>query len=175
MNKQYSYRSPQLLRALQQSPSAAAEVAGSPDYPDIHGRVSFRQTPFGVLVSAEISGLPSSDPPCGRRVFAFHIHEGTSCTGNASDPFSDALTHYNPNRCEHPRHAGDLPPLLENDGYAFSVFLTDRFSVDEVIGRTVIIHAEPDDFTTQPSGNAGKKIVCGVIEQYPSHRHPCTC
>ena len=174
MNRQYSYQSPQLLRALQQSPSAAAEVTGSPDYPDIHGRVSFRQTSFGVLISAEISGLPSSGSPCGGRVFAFHIHEGTSCTGNAGDPFSDTLTHYNPNRCKHPQHAGDLPPLWGNGGYAFSVFLTDRFSVDEVIGRTVIIHAEPDDFTTQPSGNAGKEIAFGVIKKF-SIRQACQC
>lgn len=40
---------------------------------------------------------------------------------------------------------------------------TDRFYVDEIIGKTVIVHEDPDDFHTQPSGNAGKKIACGVI------------
>lgn len=79
------------------------------------------------------------------------------------DPFADAMPHYDPNGCEHPHHAGDLPPLFENNGFALSLVLTDRFSVDEVIGRTVIVHADPDDFTTQPSGNSGEKIACGVI------------
>ena len=174
MNKSY-HRLPQFIRALQQSPSAVAGVSGSPDYPDISGKISFYQTQFGVLVSAEVSGLPRSDSNCGARIFAFHIHSGGSCTGSGSDPFADALTHYNPHGCEHPYHAGDLTPLWGNSGYAFAVFLTDRFSVSEIIGKTVIIHENPDDFTTQPAGNAGKKIACGVIERYPSHRHLCNC
>jgi Cu-Zn family superoxide dismutase len=58
-----------------------------------------------------------------------------------------------------------MPPLFVNHGYAFSAFLTDKFYVRDVIGLTVIIHAQPDDFTTQPSGNAGKKIACGLIEK----------
>ncbi len=74
-------------------------------------------------------------------------------------------THYNPGGCEHPRHAGDLPPLFGNDGAAVSLFLTSRFSVEDVIGKTVIIHDSPDDFTTGPSGNAGEKIACGVIRK----------
>lgn len=45
------------------------------------------------------------------------------------------------------------------------MFLTDRFKVDDVIGRTVIIHDKPDDFTTQPSGNSGEKIACGIINR----------
>ena len=45
-----------------------------------------------------------------------------------------------------------------------AVLLTDRFSVKDVIGRTLVVHRDPDDFTTQPAGNAGKKIACGVIQ-----------
>ena len=75
------------------------------------------------------------------------------------------MKHYNPHGCDHPYHAGDLPPLFETSGLALSAFLTDRFTVDEVIGRTVIIHDQPDDFTTQPSGNSGTKIACGVIRR----------
>jgi len=63
----------------------------------------------------------------------------------------------------HPHHAGDLPPLFGNNGYALSMFLTTRFSVSEIIGRTVILHSAPDDFTSQPAGNSGVKIACGVI------------
>ena len=48
---------------------------------------------------------------------------------------------------------------------AFLAFITDRFTANEVIGKTVIIHDSPDDFTTQPSGNAGNKIACGIISK----------
>ena len=81
------------------------------------------------------------------------------------EAFADAMSHYNPMGCEHPYHAGDLPPLFGSNGSALLLFLTDRFSVKEVIGKTVIIHDRPDDFTTQPSGNSGTKIACGVIRK----------
>lgn len=63
-------------------------------------------------------------------------------------------------------NAGDLPPLFENNGLAVSVFLTNRFSVNQIIGKTIIIHDKPDDFTTDPSGNSGTKIACGVIVEF---------
>jgi Cu-Zn family superoxide dismutase len=94
-----------------------------------------------------------------------HIHEGGKCSGNENDPFADAGTHFNPYNCAHPEHAGDLPPLFGNKGYAWSSVLTNRFTVSDVIGRTVIIHSRPDDFTTQPAGNSGEKIACGVIRR----------
>jgi Cu-Zn family superoxide dismutase len=147
-------------------PLAAARVKGSPAYPAIRGRVSFYQTGQGVIVLAEVTGLPTTSdagPGCDYPVFAMHIHEGGSCTGNAQDPFADTKGHYNPANCQHPAHAGDLPPLFSNGGTAWYAVLTDRFTVNSVIGRTVIIHRHPDDFTTQPSGNSGEKIACGVI------------
>lgn len=152
-----------LLSVLRGRPQAAAKITGSESCPDISGSVRFYQTQLGVVVRAEIRGLPCSDGPCGARIFGFHIHEGGTCAGNMDDPFAEAMAHYNPCGCEHPQHAGDLPPLFGNKGYALSVFLTDRFSVRDIIGRTVIIHGSPDDFTTQPSGNSGKKIACGEI------------
>lgn len=148
------------------TPTAQAMVKGSSAYPEIEGIVDFYQTTVGILICANISGLPHTVGACHYRIFGFHIHEGMSCTGNETDPFADALMHYNPRNCPHPEHAGDLPPLFENEGYAFMIFLTQRFTVDEVMGRTVIIHDMPDDFTTQPSGNSGNKIACGVIEKY---------
>lgn len=144
-------------------PGAWAEIFGSAQYQEIHGIVRFYQTERGVLTVAEIAGLPNLAGACAAPIFAFHIHEGGICAGNAEDPFADAGTHYNPNACPHPFHAGDMPPLFGADGYAFSAFLSNRFTVGEIVGRTVILHARPDDFTTQPSGNSGEKLACGTI------------
>ena len=148
---------------LRQRPQAAAQIRGSAQHPAIAGMARFYQTLWGVLVATEVTGLPVEQKPCGSRVFAYHIHSGGACSGNESDPFADALMHYNPESCLHPEHAGDLPPLFGNNGYAFGTVLTNRFTVREILGKTVIVHAMPDDFTTQPGGNAGAKIACGVI------------
>lgn len=160
-----SHPSAYLLPVLYGRPQAVARVAGGEGNPDLSGTVRFYQTKEGVIVCAEIRGLPYDPLPCHGRVFGFHIHKGTDCTGNMDDPFANAMSHYDPSGCEHPYHAGDLPPLFGNGGFALSVFLTNRFSVREVIGKTVIIHDHPDDFTTQPSGNSGTKIACGVIQR----------
>lgn len=144
-------------------PTAVAALHGSGQYPDVEGMVRFYQTTYGVLVVTEVTGLPTFYDACGSPIFAFHIHEGSSCTGNESDPFADVGTHYNPYGCPHPYHAGDLTPLLGADGNAFSAVLTNRFTAEEIIGRTAIIHGFPDDFLTQPSGNSGAKIACGEI------------
>lgn len=159
-NKNFINRLPNFARMLQQPASAMAKIRGSAEFSSVAGNVYFYQTAIGVLVSVQVTGLPASEELCRNQFFAFHIHGGSTCTGDA---FADAKTHYNPENCNHPAHAGDLLPILGNHGYAFSVFLTDRFSVDEIIGRTAVIHRNPDDFTTQPSGNAGTKIACGEI------------
>ena len=158
-----------LLLALRGRAQAEAIIAGGESYPDLSGTVRFYQTNDGVIVCAEISGLPHADAPCQGRIFGFHIHTGTDCGGNMDDPFADAMSHYNPGGCEHPYHAGDLPPLFGNSGLALCAFLTNRLSIDEVIGKTIIIHDHPDDFTTQPSGNSGTKIACGVIRRMMNH------
>ncbi len=154
-----------LLTILRSRPQAAAHIAGSESYPDISGKVRFYQTSAGVIVWAEVNGLPCSEGPCHGQIFGFHIHEGSACDGSMDDPFANAMAHYDPSGCEHPRHAGDLPPLFGNHGCALSLFLTNRFSVNEVMGRTILIHSRPDDFTTQPSGSSGIKIACGVIRR----------
>ena len=148
---------------LARSPQARAWIAGSPAQPNVVGEARFYQTPLGVLVQIEASGLPTPRKRCESPVFALHIHEGGACRGNAEDAFADAGTHYNPYACPHPHHAGDLPPLFGANGRALLITLTDRFTLREIIGKTIIIHSAPDDFTTQPAGNAGAKIVCGVI------------
>lgn len=150
-------------RVLQRTPHAHARVWGSEEYLGIRGKVEFYQTNRGVVVLAEITGLPMAESACDNSVFGFHIHEGSKCEGNAEDTFAEVGLHYNPENCPHPIHAGDLPPIFNNKGYAIQMFLTDRFTVEEIIGRTIIIHSGPDDFTSQPAGNAGKKIACGRI------------
>lgn len=152
------------ILTFRQRPTAAAVIKGSSAYPQVNGTVNFYQTSRGVIVSAEVSGLPSPEDGCENPVFAFHIHASGSCTGTTEDPFADAGPHYNPHDCPHPQHAGDMPPLFGNRGFALLIFFTDRFCVRDIIGRTVIIHSGPDDFTSQPAGNAGKKIACGEIK-----------
>lgn len=148
---------------LHQQPSACAQILGSQDFPVISGWAYFYQINDGVLLLTEVNGLPSKTEVCGPSIFGFHIHEGSSCTGTAETPFANAGKHYNPQNCEHPEHAGDLPPLFGNQGYAFSAVYTSRFTIQEVIGRTMVIHASRDDFTTQPSGASGEMIACGQI------------
>ncbi|WP_051540331.1 superoxide dismutase family protein [Ruminococcus sp. FC2018] len=148
---------------IQRQPQAAAILTPRKEYPDIRGTVRFYSANDGTVVYAHVSGLPHSSDKCSQEFFGFHIHGGKSCTGNSDDPFSDAGKHFDKNNCPHPLHSGDLPPLLGNNGKAISVFLSNRFSVEDIIGKTIVIHSKPDDFTTQPGGNAGKKIACGVI------------
>ncbi len=152
-----------LISLLRRRPQAMAKIKGSPEYPDINGNVYFYKIRQGVIVVSIIYSLPKATALCSEPVLGFHIHSGAACTGNGTDYFSNALVHYNPQNCPHPYHAGDLPPLFSASGTAFSAFLTDRFTTEEIIGKTVIIHSMPDDFTTQPSGNSGIRIACGEI------------
>ena len=142
-------------------PKAIARIYGGKDYPQLSGTVRFFLGIDGVIVEVEVKGLPETESS----FFGFHIHAGGSCTGEG---FADTESHYNPREDIHPQHAGDLPPLLSNDGKAYMKVLSNRFSIEEIIGRTVIIHNAPDDFRTQPSGNAGMKIACGVIQKEKS-------
>lgn len=140
-------------------PDAVAAIKGGERAPDLRGDVKFYQKERGVLVAACVTGLPKENPT---GFFGFHIHEGNACAGA---DFADTLSHWNPEKLPHPKHAGDLPPLLSCRGEANMTVLTDRFTVEEILGRTVVIHDRPDDFTTQPAGNAGRKIACGVIRK----------
>lgn len=139
-------------------PDAIAQVVGGKSAPRLSGTVKFYQRKRNVLVVAEVSGLPRNNPS---GFFGLHIHEGTACTGEA---FSDTKEHYDTAKAPHPSHAGDLPPLLSGDGEAYLAVATNRFRVKDIIGRTVVIHSGPDDFHSQPAGNAGTKIACGVIK-----------
>ncbi len=145
------------------TPDAIANLKGSAEYPLLKGKISFWQVKQGCLVLVEVEGLPQTDIICDSPIFAFHIHEGDRCSGNTGEPFADTAGHYNPQRCTHPYHAGDFPPLFSNQGWAWMSIVTNQFSLKEIIGKTAVIHRHFDDLKTQPSGNSGEKIACGVI------------
>ena len=139
------------------SSGAVAYLRGNKELPVLRGTVRFIQQRGGVLVVADVSGLPKKDG-----FFGFHIHAGSSCTGV---DFSETMGHFNPLGAAHPNHAGDLPPLLGCNGKAYMQVFTDRFSIQDILGRTVVIHSDPDDFKSQPAGNSGTKIACGEIRR----------
>ena len=147
---------------------AVAYVKGGPLAPQLNGTVVFRNVQGGTEVCVEMSGLPSykpaqnDKPPVGPH--GFHIHESGNCEiGNPSEPFQKAGGHWNPKNQPHGNHAADFPVLFSNDGYARMCFFTNKFAVQNVIGKSVIIHENPDDYRTQPAGAAGKRLGCGVV------------
>lgn len=137
-------------------PDAVANIHGGEEFPNVCGQVTFYQRRDCVLVEVTVKHLPVTETG----FFGFHIHDGDACEG---DNFSETGSHYNPTNTRHPTHAGDLPPLMLCNGGTYLVVATDRFCVKDIIGRTVVIHQMPDDFQSQPAGNAGMKIACGKI------------
>jgi superoxide dismutase, Cu-Zn family len=129
------------------------------------GTVRFVQAGAKVQVSGEVRGLK----PGGEH--GFHVHEKGDCS--APDGTS-AGGHYNPAGAPHgshdapSHHAGDLPSLkADAQGVAKFSFETSSVSVGggaaDVIGKGLIVHRDPDDFKTQPTGNSGPRLACAVI------------
>ena len=161
----------EILNILMESePEAMAQIQGDVQYSELQGTVLFYPFWSGTLVFIYCTVLPDSTDVCQKKICAFHIHEDSQCSGPANNPFANAGTHYNPTNCPHPSHAGDMPVLFSNHGTALQIFYTDRFMPQNVIGRTAIIHAEPDDYRTQPSGNSGMMIACGEIKSIERRR-----
>lgn len=132
---------------------------------EAHGWVRFTQEGQAVKVVAEVEGLAPNT------THGFHIHEFGDCS--AADG-SSAGGHYNPEGHTHAgpatkeRHAGDLGNITADaNGKARLELTADNFSIagmkNPIIGRSVVIHAKADDLQTQPTGNAGARIACGVI------------
>ena len=127
------------------------------------GTVTFTQEEGGVRVTANISGVPAGE-------HGFHIHEFGDCS--AADGTS-AGGHFNPDNMAHgaqnaeTRHVGDLGNVTADANGNITLNLLDtRLSLNgpnTIVGRGLILHANPDDFKTQPTGNAGGRIACGVI------------
>lgn len=150
---------------MKQIPDAYARIQGISNDSTINGKICFYEVHGGTIVTAEVYDLPENEKQMIGSFFGFHIHEGTTCSGDEDDPLKNTGGHYNPTKMEHPNHAGDMIPLLSVGKKAWSSFYTGRFYPEDVIGRTVVIHAMPDDFRTQPSGDSGEKIACGVIKE----------
>jgi Cu-Zn family superoxide dismutase len=143
--------------------TAAAYVRGGPSAPALRGEVFFRDTPVGVWVQADFTGFPDEGVS---RFHGFHIHETGDCAPGAAGDFSAAGGHYDPGGAPHPAHAGDMPPLLSTRGGAARMcFVTDRFTVADILNRSVVVHAAPDDFKTQPGGASGARWGCGVVRE----------
>jgi len=147
---------------------AMAMVKGGPLAPCLKGRIVFKDVPGGTEVYVEVMGLPpfcpaqDGRPPIGPH--GFHIHEHGNCqVGDPADPFQAAGGHWNPTHQPHGNHAGDFPALFSNHGRACMTFFTDKFCVEQIIGHSVIIHQNPDDYRTQPAGASGKRLACGII------------
>lgn len=141
-------------------PAALAELRGNAETKDLSGLALFYPCPSGgIYIQVEVFHLPDADLPDSSGFFGMHIHE----FGNCTRPFDQTGGHDNPANQEHPYHAGDLPPLLSKSGYAWTFFYDGRLTLPEILGKSLIIHHDKDDFTTQPSGNSGMKIGCGVI------------
>lgn len=131
------------------------------------GTVRFAQRGDKVLVSGEIRGLrPNAE-------HGFHVHEKGDCS--SGDGMSTG-GHYNPGARPHGRHssgmhhAGDLPSLrADGSGVARFSFESTTISVGtgvaDVVGKGLIVHRDPDDYVTQPTGNAGPRLACAVIQR----------
>lgn len=143
--------------------SARAELATGTG--QAAGTATLTQTPNGVLIVAQLSNLPPG-------AHAIHVHDKGVCTA----PFETAGGHFNPGDAVHGfrrdagPHAGDLPNFRASDNGTAQVemFLTTatisgaNAMVDDD-GASLVVHAGPDDHITDPSGNSGSRIACGVI------------
>lgn len=150
---------------------AIAQIKGGPLAPTINGTVTFKAVPGGTEVSAIIYGLPTYRPASNGQApigpFGFHIHENDNCVvGDPKSPFEAAGGHWNPRNQPHGNHAGDFPVLFSNNGYSQMTFFTNKFRAQDVFGKSIMIHQNPDDYRTQPSGDAGKRLACGAISAY---------
>ncbi len=148
-----------LTLMINEKPLAYACVIGD----NIFGTVCFYPYLKGCILVYEINGLPRGDK---KGVFGFHIHEGETCINDTMTPYEKTKNHLNPTNQEHPFHIGDLPSLFATQGMAWGVIYIDKFKPQDIIHRTIVIHADANDFHTQPSGHSGTKIACGEILKF---------
>jgi Cu-Zn family superoxide dismutase len=125
----------------------------------------------GVEVQVDLTGVPPG-------VHGFHVHEN----GNCGDNGQAAGGHFNPTSMPHAapdaasHHAGDFGNVTADaKGEVHTTFVTQSITVspgsNSVVGHAIVLHAAPDDLTTQPSGNAGARIACGVVQAMADSMH----
>ncbi len=148
-----------------EAPRTATAVLEPRSGSDVSGTISFTEEDGGVRVSGEIHGLEPG--PRG-----FHVHEHGDCS--AEDAMS-AGGHFNPKDVPHgapsegEHHIGDMGNVMvDEDGVArldehFEFLSLEEGAQNSILGRAVIVHAEEDDLVTQPTGDAGARLGCGVI------------
>lgn len=146
---------------------AAASLSPVASGAQVSGLVVFHQMDGHLMAHVRIRGLEPMS------VHGFHVHEKSSC---ASADFSSAGGHFNPDGKPHgeqngERHAGDMPNLTADaqgmvDQKIMLHGLTLAAGERSIDGRTLILHANPDDFKSQPAGNSGPRIACGLIARY---------
>ena len=131
---------------------------------NVRGSVTFTQDGDEVKVHANVTGLPPNSE------HGFHIREKGDCSSgdgmSTGGHFNPAGKPHGPQSGEH--HAGDMPSLkADANGNATATFELRGVSVagsaPDVVGHGLIVHKDPDDFKTQPTGNAGARVACGVI------------
>ena len=132
------------------------------------GRVELTDTPSGVLLRLTLDGVPPGD-------HAFHVH----AVGKCEPPdFKSAGPHYNPDETKHglmnPEgpHSGDMPNLHVPDGGKLMVEVFNEMvtlDAEQALldddGSAIVVHATADDYKTDPAGNAGDRIACGVVTE----------
>jgi len=133
------------------------------------GSATLTQTPGGVLIALTVKGLPAGE-------HAFHVH----AVGKCEPPFTSAGGHFNPGNKKHGlmaaegHHAGDMPNLhIPPSGELMVEVMNSDITLDkgkpnsvfDADGSALVIHANKDDYKTDPTGEAGGRIACGVVEQ----------
>src|SRR5687767_9377002 len=159
-----------LVAACQSTPQEAARATAA--LQPTKGNKTFGEATFEAVEGSKVRVIVFAQGLRPDREHGFHIHEAGDCS--SGDGMS-AKGHFNPHGKPHgnpnsgERHAGDLPSLRAGkDGRAKIDVTVDAISIGkgpgDIVGRGLIIHAQPDDYTTQPTGNAGARIACGVIK-----------